>query len=463
VLVAVSFPIADLRSFCGPDLRLAKPLWAAPRPRRDFVRGFGGLIVRPRGGAVGWPGEHVTCEAAHAMRFVHLPPSIPCVYRRFFFDGHATGKFEVGFSVRHALRPDRTVEHVASSLLELPVTVEQGLDGLTTVPLAHAGAPLSIAYCAASSPRPLRGPQHISELVQDGEPCVFAELPRNQANRSPHVRLAHFNVGTKTIRAWTVRLSEDYSKTVVRGLRICFMRLHAEKEALTVILREILLGRLRPCRGSQSGDALQRYLLRAARMIARVHAAARALRPEIDGRAAAFEAAERGGHLEHLRDWLREAISSLDMRPNVVRTIEALLDNDEFGMTEHLGGFTMIDKSVNVQGDNLGIVASELHIRSFQNSFNRVASSDSSPDLKRVFGELQATLLEVTKRLPSAAAQQVTDDFEGLCRESASTAPRKRRIKDYIETLLQGVKGAAEFAAPATAALHAVLVAFGIS
>ena len=109
MLITIQFPFADSRKFITRDTqKLAKPSWLIPVPDRDFIRSFGVIRRRPRGGLTGWLGESYVCEANHAIRFQGLEPfkddsgnliKFRVAFKRFYFDGLAVGKFEVGIGI----------------------------------------------------------------------------------------------------------------------------------------------------------------------------------------------------------------------------------------------------------------------------------------------------------------------------------------------------------------------------
>ncbi|MBC8067671.1 MAG: hypothetical protein IAG13_04995, partial [Deltaproteobacteria bacterium] len=70
VLVAIQFPFCDLRGFSVEHTgKLAVPPWPTVEPEREFVRGFGAVRRRRRGGVDPWVGEEHYCDAARALRF----------------------------------------------------------------------------------------------------------------------------------------------------------------------------------------------------------------------------------------------------------------------------------------------------------------------------------------------------------------------------------------------------------
>src|SRR5258708_27360208 len=82
-------PLVDYRYFqLEPTGRLSKPTWSALQ-RNMFLRGFGDVRVRRRGGA-SIAGESRYCSAVGAIKFDSRvsAPVFP-VFRRLFCDGQA--------------------------------------------------------------------------------------------------------------------------------------------------------------------------------------------------------------------------------------------------------------------------------------------------------------------------------------------------------------------------------------
>src|SRR5207249_9662267 len=110
MFVSFQFPLCDVRAFVtGPTNKLASPAFPIPKPHKDFVRGFGLVHPRRRGGLEHWVGEHVYCDAAQAIKFdcaLSVYPigissvSLSCVLRRFFSSGGCVSRIEIGFRLR---------------------------------------------------------------------------------------------------------------------------------------------------------------------------------------------------------------------------------------------------------------------------------------------------------------------------------------------------------------------------
>lgn len=165
MFVLVQFPLADLRSLAKEKRgRLPKPDWTADDPGPVFIRGFGAIAARNTS-AKGLLGERYFADFDQAMRFrepiMHRAEgwSSPLVihpwFRRFYFDGVISGRFELGFIVkdvdeRAAIGSDAPIDArlVASAIAATRVTVigSDVLEQNTT--LGQIPEPMTLAYLA---------------------------------------------------------------------------------------------------------------------------------------------------------------------------------------------------------------------------------------------------------------------------------------------------------------------------
>lgn len=113
MFISVTFPFADYRSLCEESAgRLERPCWGSADPRATFARGFGSIHTRTKS-ANGFVGENYYADCDNLIRYpaqLFLQPlcggsrrilSYP-FYRRFFFDGEMSGRFELGFRLNEA-------------------------------------------------------------------------------------------------------------------------------------------------------------------------------------------------------------------------------------------------------------------------------------------------------------------------------------------------------------------------
>lgn len=335
MLISVQYPFADARSFITNDGgRLPLPRWSAPDTESDFVRAFGGVAVRPRGGAsIG--GERYRCEARWAVRFGEpaLGPDRHCAFRRFYADGKVFAKFEIGIAHDVLSRPvvaTAQIDAVLEQLARVPV-IES-----TARPLGELGPVLARAYLRASTAHQFAGPCE-SWWVRAGAPVILVmyrtedrlELPARltpvlASRDNQSVTLAHWwqRFRGKLRRVWFLGYQPE-EHALARQLRIDVVRLHCEYQALQVILRHIATGALLPQPRSDCSDRLQQYLNDAITTITKLRSARRNLICEtscrlVDGAAAEVHGEDTAALVADLDVQLRK----LDARPNIRRKVQ---------------------------------------------------------------------------------------------------------------------------------------------
>jgi hypothetical protein len=167
------------------------PAWPLP-DLRNFVHYYGHIKRRKGGGVVGW-GENEICHSRRAFRFdgifnfrdeptgMYLP--LGCAFRRFYCDGYAVGKFEVGLMPGEqpfTLTRQQTVALV-NHLLDLPIRVPNPYGEMKKCRLAEAGAALAYLYAVGTTCRDYDIPTHIQKWwVSDGPPLLFLEYGPGQ-------------------------------------------------------------------------------------------------------------------------------------------------------------------------------------------------------------------------------------------------------------------------------------------
>ena len=111
--IALTFPLVDLRSLHPHKLgRLEKPRWGDSDPLAQFARGFGAIHFRNKS-SIGYSGENFYADCNRLIRYPqqHFISSLAHIeretlfypiYRRFYFDGRFSGRFELAFRMNEA-------------------------------------------------------------------------------------------------------------------------------------------------------------------------------------------------------------------------------------------------------------------------------------------------------------------------------------------------------------------------
>lgn len=287
MFLTLQFPLGDLRAFAGSDDRLPYPSWPVPR-HTEHLRSAGGIRKRIRTGLKNWIGESQYCAADHALKFssdraqfsLGNGASLQACFRRFFFDGQAAGKFEVGFRVTSSNGSlaigRKDFDGLLNTLFTHPVRIP-GQNSDRTLPLIRAGKALAALYQSSSSAGPAGGqPSLHKHLVKAGAPLLFVEIGNGESVahrfRAAHiagldnskVSLAHIwlnkaSLCDDAVRCWMMTASDsrcDYA----RELRISLLRLNASRVGLETVVNGLTAKTIAPERGTEASERLQHYL-----------------------------------------------------------------------------------------------------------------------------------------------------------------------------------------------------------
>lgn len=182
--ISLQLPFVDLRGLHEDALgRSPRPNWRADDPGECFIRNFGEMSTRNRR-AFGLVGEraYVESDAALVMperrghRQEGWPHALPLWlwYRRLYFDGDISGRFEIGFNTDSALESSLfeaasghayDLAALARTVCDLPFEVRSG-DGTTTrAALEKCGEALGLAYLVATTLHASRHKYPAGELM----------------------------------------------------------------------------------------------------------------------------------------------------------------------------------------------------------------------------------------------------------------------------------------------------------
>jgi hypothetical protein len=299
MLLVHQVPICDARGFDpNGSTRLHVPDWELPTAGVEFVRCFGAMHRRLSGGHEHLPGEAFYCDASRAVRLDRLerqwigrdPQQFKpfCAFRRLFTAGPTVARFELGIST--ATRSHETeltdttgaqMMRMVLDLLDLPVRVVGFGSDPVNVPLCRVGPPLARLFASASAPTSAVGGDE-TPLVVAGEPFELVEYDASEVAELPGaarpVDPAAVN-GAKLAFLWLEYRHRPYGVWFLsrsslpadqaRRLRLGLLRLHAEHQVLKSTLSLVARGKLCHAPGSAEGDALDRYLNDATRLLRR--------------------------------------------------------------------------------------------------------------------------------------------------------------------------------------------------
>jgi hypothetical protein len=363
VLFHLQFPFTDLRCFLPTEApRVMAPSWPAPIAGEEFVRSFGAVRQRRRGGLSGWIAEAEYCGANRAVRFssdvfrnpgrdIPIPTSaaetaLSLVFRRLFFDGFVMGKIEIGVEaslpqstlLKASVLPQSMlpIETYVARILALRAHVRDVNGSRETCRLHEMGRPLTRLYGYATS-KVLHRLDHekpTSNILSEA-PLLFIEMNTEEAGQvtmpsfAREVKLSEgcpFSlrfwrtlIDGRVVWVWcSVRAPNFASYTEARSLRIFLLRLNAEHQALKRVLKAIGAGTIAPGKRDDLSQILQNYINEATRRILKCESKAQTFSDELDKLAfSVFDTAMPGE-----RDALIERLHLLEMRGNIVRKVE---------------------------------------------------------------------------------------------------------------------------------------------
>lgn len=452
MLLSIQFPFADTRRFLENTGRLDVPGWPLPTPDSEFVRCFGSIRKRRRGGIEGWIGEDEVCEADRALRFCNSLRFVDsrsvsnillrCAFRRLYFDGWAVGKYEVGICPKKRNRltlQNWQFKELIEHFLSLPISIKGFQGNVEFYKLLPSGKHLAHLYKEATTSQRF---SHKSESwwVTSGVPLLFVELDAREDIKLPfwskpviisddeEFQLLHCLVPYSglNLRMWVlhnIRTSawrsnhhkELYELDRARTLRICLLRLHAEHEGLRIILRNIMNGNITILPRTQQSDILQQYLNRATAKIGKLETASnKHFETEI------IEIARESINVisPGQRDNLLATLESLDIRKNVFDKLERFINQwASVNLTE-----------VYNMGDtyNIGQAgAAGKYARSDNNTF---IQAEQKKTLAEAAAEIQKLLKQLEQSNPTAT------DFDKIVYVNDETTPSfKRRVVGALQ------------------------------
>lgn len=518
MLLVVQFPIADSRPFVpGFTARLDLPDW--PTPTADFnpqfVRYFGPACRRRRGPDAAWIDERVFCRANRALKFPALtgarlgggaaqprlrlrrpgrsdPVVWPvCAFRRLLCDGAAVVRVEVGLAHSAAAKPVRGLApaelfSVIHDFLALPTIVLAQSGEAGPAPLVEQGPQLGRLYERASTKAngtvttahaAVTSAQ--SGLVASATPVAVIECESDEVAKLPaavrvvdpsdvHGAMLAFT-WTKTPRGpvptWLLGAGEA-APNQLRSLRLCLLRLHAEREVLDVTLRQIRRGRLHFEAQSVEGDRLEQYLNRATNIVQRRQFSG-VSQSAILAAADAAEDVLRAEDRDDLSDQLTNARAQIVRKLKVYEQTRTYVRNVE--TLNIVGGDLVEHNEIVITGSTvIGNVTNKIAAQKIEGSFNVVANSNAAPELKEALNLLADEVKQLAQQMeqegkPDEEVKEVAGALEIFTKLAVEQPGLKEVIAATGKALVDRARAVAERAAPIASAVGTVLKILGIA
>lgn len=489
MFAVIQFPFAELRPFLPTEPNmLSVPPWPIPIPDKHFIRSFGVVKKRRRGGIDSWPAEGVFCASSNAIRFEkrHLGTLIArpedCVCRRILYDGGAVARLEVGFSNHSDHLVDRLNSEkclgIVNEVLSTPVRIKQPGGKWEAVDLAQVDGQVAALYLRATT-KHIAGFYPAKWWLSPGEPLLLIEAPERAIDElpkfsrrvriwEPGLSLAYCRVAYKgrALGVWFLLKGWAHEKDLIRRVRLHLFRLHAEQECLKGVLRGIAEGQLQVVPGSAGSELLQQYLDDAVSMLTKktcygipqtgiLRAA-----EQVEEMVAEGDRETLLVRLESIRKTLLRRVSEYTRPPGAKkkRQIHVLGAGNTVVYAEEVRVERGAMTQYKVQfGDHANFAGDFVVANTIQNSFNKVVQSDTSAALRNELEDLHKSVLEMSKHLDSEKSRQAARDLETLTAEATSAAPRPEWYHLSAKGLLEAANFVGEIAAPVVKGVKAVI------
>ncbi len=491
MFVTFEIPIADVRPFVGSETaRLAVPGWPTPLVDAEFVRSVGPVRERRLGGLSPWAGEGYYANAGRAIRFPRgfgqwpycdetRTTRLHCLFRKFFCDGGAVSRVELGFGPRDRFdkaelaAPNELLALVARCLA-IPVEVPCEDGSLSACELVRAGPPLArhLLRSTTSSADALALENwwlkalrpvlvitlHDSEI--DRVPKTARRISLNASGAVAYHLVAGHNGVTAPV--WILPWHERGERDLIRRVRLHLFRLHAEREVLKWVLSAASQGRLANASSADGWDRLQRYLGTTLPLLER---------GTLYGIKAGEELRSALGLGDLVNPGDRESLLARaeGMRQTVRRKVEEAPAERHPQPIFFLGDQTIVtgseikmeDKSIRVgdiHGSFKGAIGSDIDItESFQQIEESSSSSDVKDTLKALVEAVQAMNVDLGEEQKAVAKR----DLEGIVQEASAEAPRRTILEALADGLVQTAKTVGEVGIPVIKLVTKLLVIFG--
>ena len=293
MIIYYQIPLTDTRLFTDQDTgKLASPFWPTPAVGKEFIRSFGPIKQRGKGGIKGWMLENELCLAKRAVRIVDLPPFIDplssqkvllkCIARLFYFDGLAVGKYEIFFLTDRFLKKisNLTIHKLIDHILEVSVRIHFPFGKPINTKLSTAAKHIAKLYLLSSSYTSYaRRVKNKNWIIPGSSIMLFEFGPKEKPSFSSKIKKIpiaekldiglwheHYSGKRGNLRLWILK-SFLAQNSDVRTLRLYLMRLNAEQESLITILKQLETNEIIFDKNTKISKCLQEYINLATRRI----------------------------------------------------------------------------------------------------------------------------------------------------------------------------------------------------
>jgi hypothetical protein len=288
----INFPLIDLRPVLKNTWKLYTPAWPTPNAYNSFIKNFGSVRERLKGGDSFWGAEDKYCNAEGILKLKRSSGTfnIKPVYKRFYSDGHFMSKIEIGLKDNVGLSFEESndkleLENLLLQYCFLRIIIKSSNYKKTETFLFNAGSYLAKSYAVSSTNSNKITAQTYRNVIP-GQPIIIAiydsikqiVLPHYsklifdnfcQSKFSNGITLHHIKLNDQPfpIKAWLIgipkRLSANENKdfkSEIRNLRMNLSRIHIEKETIRILLNSIRNTSISLTPNSEESETIQWYL-----------------------------------------------------------------------------------------------------------------------------------------------------------------------------------------------------------
>jgi hypothetical protein len=496
LLIVAQIPLVDLRPLITTSpARLPVPPFPFPTPGSQFVRCFGHIERRRRGGHEYWADEIFFSSAAGALGLPGLELTrlgrkhrsvIPsCAFRRLLCDGGSVARIELGLSLNrdlslvnyaHQSLNGADCVSIAKSFLDLPVrlTSFRAQPIFCTVKrLPRYTAELYWYATTATS----SAAKFSHSYVRPGEQVVLFEYKMHEIDSLPpmvrridpnliggaSLAFGWYNENGRQIPLWFLQVNGVDTK-ITRRIRLGLLRLHAERQALREVLTSLANGVITYAPRTQSGDRLEQFLLNAIKILATNDRAGISQVAIHDVIAAEQFVNEEEGELlqQRLKDARRLVKTRLNEYLRLSEAARVVSLTASSGGTINVNGAIMSEKNEtntqNIIGSTITNSAVAIKQR-LDNSFNRI-EEHSNATLQEALKELHSQVTQLIGKVGDDHKETLARDLDGFVAEATASKPRKPFLEMSADGLIKAAKTVAQMAGPITATVMKIISLF---
>ncbi len=460
MLLIYQIPIVDLRNFIlNPEENLSNKIWRNLElniiDNDIFIRSIG-LIKRRYG--INPPDENFYCDAKNGIRFTELPKinitkngvlncvNVKLMYKRLFYDGKCSGKYEIGFYVNIYNNSVVTIDDIKKfyqDLSEINANVPITDNGVQTAKVKNISKLLAKQLFYATTPYKVLKSDITFKYIYAGKPFLFIEMfPHEKLDLNGHnsidlldnnFKLHHSKLDSKC-KLWCLLHNKQNIYELASDIRISVLYMNSYRESLHMILKKIAEDKLLPEPRSRQSNELQTFIKRCFEnyfkdvtedKIDTSNIIDLSLKLIDD-----FSQVER----KTIKNNLKYAI---DVRRNYFHHINKYLEKiEEMKKTNNITIGNIYNSNVNI-GEVI------------KNNKQIIKAYDANNDIKETLNALNdkiKLLLELLDDEPKK--HTISETVEGLIQESVKEKPNKNKWQGFYNGLTKSLKTVGEVGVP---------------